>query len=318
VGIASTDKRFLNQDYSFRDYFKSAMTGNNFIDVALGVTTYEMGYYFSAPIMASSSGEVSGVAVYKLRPEVLSQDLFGTVPFDFEFSLVDEFGVVVLSSDSEKIYSSLTELSEESKNKIAEFKRYGARKISALDYPELMNLLPEASTNSSRLISLEDSVDKKKEATTLYKVEGTPFYLMVEQDTSFLNQVSLRSAAMVASFVAVAALASIVIISFIIKIFLTPLEKITTFAKQIGEGKVGEKIGVKNNDEIGQLGQVINEMSDQLNVYKNSMEMRVSERTSEIEKSMDLMLGRELKMMELKKENKKLMEEKEKLNESAE
>ncbi len=316
VGIASTDKRLLNQDYSFRNYFKSSIAGNNFIDIALGVTTNEMGYYFSAPVKESNTGEVIGVVVYKLKPEVLSRELFGSVPFDFEFSLIDEYGVVILSTDSEKVYSSLSELSDESKNKIAEIKRYGNRKIYGLDYPELMILLPEASTNSSRLISLEDSVDKKKEATTLYKIEGTPFYLMVEQDTSFLNEVSLRSAAMVASFVAIAALASIVIISFIIKLFLAPLEKITTFAKQIGEGKAGEKILVKNNDEIGELGQVINEMSDQLSSYRDTMEMKVKERTAEIEKSMDLMLGREIKMMELKKENKKLKEGKE--NESAE
>jgi C4-dicarboxylate-specific signal transduction histidine kinase len=142
--------------------------------------------------------------VYKLNPEVFSEELFGVLPVDFEFSLVDEFGVIVLSSDTEKVFSSLSKLSESSINKITDLNLYGSRKIAALDYPELLNFMPEASTDSSKLIVIEDSIDKTKETTTLYKIDGTQFYLMVEQDTSYLITESLRSA-MVASFVAIAA-----------------------------------------------------------------------------------------------------------------
>jgi len=308
-GIAATDKRFLNQDYSFRDYFKSSIVGKNYIDMALGVTTNEMGYYFSSPIIASNSGEVFGVIVFKIKPEVLAKELFGTVPFDYNFSLVDEHGVVILSTDNNKMYKSLAGLSDLSKKKLEESGKFGVKKIEELDCLELMLILPEASTGSSKIIELNDKVKNKKVIATLFKIENSPFFLMVEEDISFLSEVSLRSAAMVASFVAIAALAAIVIIGLLIKMFLTPLEIITKIAKSIGEGSEVEKIVIKNNDEIGQLGEVINNMSQQLSEYRNTMEMKVKERTSEIEKSMDLMLDRELKMMELKKEIQRLKDQ---------
>lgn len=310
VAIASTDKRFINENYSFRDYYKKALRGQSHVDIAIGVTTKEKGFYFSSPVYAKNSAEVIGVVVYKLNPEVFSEELFGVLPKDYEFSLVDEFGVIVLSSDTEKVFGSLSKLSESSINKITELKRYDLKEITTLDYPELLNFLPEAGTDSSKLISLEDSFDKTKETTTLYKIDGTQFYLMVEQDTSYLITESLKSASMVASFVAIAALVSILIIGIIIKVFLSPLDLIANFAKKIGEGEVGKRIEINNNDEFSQLGEVISDMSVQLGEYRDNMEMKVKERTAEIEKFMDLMLGRELRMMELKKEVQKLKENK--------
>jgi nitrate/nitrite-specific signal transduction histidine kinase len=72
---------------------------------------------------------------------------------------------------------------------------------------------------------------------------------------------------------------------------------------------VGQRIVIKNNDEFSQLGEVISDMSVQLGEYRENMEMKVKERTAEIEEYMDLMLGRELRMMELKKEIQRLKEQ---------
>ena len=59
--IISTDPSFVGKNYSFRNYFQDAINNKSSVDVAVGVTSNEMGYYFSHPI-TSQTGEIIGVA----------------------------------------------------------------------------------------------------------------------------------------------------------------------------------------------------------------------------------------------------------------
>jgi len=50
LALVSTDQRFVGQDYSFREYFKKAISDGSAVDVALGKTSNQLGYYFSEPV----------------------------------------------------------------------------------------------------------------------------------------------------------------------------------------------------------------------------------------------------------------------------
>ncbi|MBN2693839.1 hypothetical protein JXR93_04170 [bacterium] len=61
--ILSTSELLMNKNYSFRPYFKNAISGKNIIYPALGVTTNERGVYLSTPIYYNK--KVIGVFVIK-------------------------------------------------------------------------------------------------------------------------------------------------------------------------------------------------------------------------------------------------------------
>jgi methyl-accepting chemotaxis protein len=148
----------------------------------------------------------------------------------------------------------------------------------------------------------------------------------------------------------------IVILSILLrKMVITPISEIQKGLKLIGDGNLDWRITPKSKDEIGDLAEGLNKMTEELKKSYTSLEKRVSEKTKELEEaktvleikveartkelrqlteSLDeqvkertkellekinelekfskLAVGRELKMIELKEEIKKLKEELEK------
>ena len=72
IALASSDRRFVGQDYSFRPYFKHAQAGQQGRYFAIGATTGLPGYFLSHAIMQGD--RLLGVAVVKIDLEPLQQD----------------------------------------------------------------------------------------------------------------------------------------------------------------------------------------------------------------------------------------------------
>ena len=82
-----------------------------------------------------------------------------------------------------------------------------------------------------------------------------------------------------------------------------PIKKLTDFIADVKtSGNLEKKAEVKSGDEIGELATAFNEMTTKIRDYQQGLEQKVAERTEELERMNKLMVGRELKMMELKKE----------------
>jgi len=113
-----------------------------------------------------------------------------------------------------------------------------------------------------------------------------------------------------------------------------PLRNLTKTAEEISGGKLGARSDIVSENEIGQLASTFNQMASQLQKYYSGLEQKVKERTAETEESKkqlevvnveiqkkleelertnNLMVGRELKMTEMKKEIEEL---KKKVNEA--
>lgn len=101
-----------------------------------------------------------------------------------------------------------------------------------------------------------------------------------------------------------------------------PITKLRDAAKEIGKGRLERKIEIRSKDEIGELASAFSQMTKdlresriKLEKYSKGLEKQVDERTKELEKSKKemetkvnelekfgkLSVGRELKMVELKK-----------------
>ena len=136
----------------------------------------------------------------------------------------------------------------------------------------------------------------------------------------------------------------LLIFYFVFRSITNPLKKINMACQKVGEGNLDVKIDVKSKTEIGELATTFNEMIKELKKSqsaleeaKTTLEIKVQSRTQELkeltkeqdetikektkqlqervvelEKFQKLTIGRELKMIEQKKEIEKLKEKKEK------
>ena len=95
-----------------------------------------------------------------------------------------------------------------------------------------------------------------------------------------------------------------------------PIKKLSDMARNISQGDLSKRITITSKDEVGRLATSFNEMEDKLRQSQQLLEQKVSERTTELEaaknkledkvaeleKIQKLIIDRELKMVELKKE----------------
>jgi len=104
---------------------------------------------------------------------------------------------------------------------------------------------------------------------------------------------------------------------FINYLIINPIKQITGATKKIAAGDFKTKVNIKRSDEIGALADSFNYMTKQLKESRGDIEAKVETRTkeleqktAELEKMNKFMVGRELKMVELKEELKKLQAKK--------
>jgi HAMP domain-containing protein len=84
------------------------------------------------------------------------------------------------------------------------------------------------------------------------------------------------------------------------------IKKLSETAQAISNGAFNERVDIKSQDEIGRLAKSFNSMTGAFVKTKTNIEKQVVERTSDLEKINKSMIGRELKMIELKREIQKL------------
>lgn len=95
-------------------------------------------------------------------------------------------------------------------------------------------------------------------------------------------------------------------VSLYIKKITIPIINLTEMSKKISQGNFDFKIELKEKNELYDLAENFNKMSDEIKKYREDMEKKIKERTDNLEKLNKFMVGRELKIIELKEElNKK-------------
>jgi diguanylate cyclase (GGDEF)-like protein/hemerythrin-like metal-binding protein/PAS domain S-box-containing protein len=110
---------FLGANFANRDYFRTAMTGQQGHQYAVGKVSKIPGLYFSVPI--TDNGHIVGVAVVKINIPVLAHWVRQADAF-----VTDEYGVVILASDERMDMRALpgaTVFSLTSEERLARYRR---------------------------------------------------------------------------------------------------------------------------------------------------------------------------------------------------
>jgi C4-dicarboxylate-specific signal transduction histidine kinase len=301
--VASTEVTFLNQDYSFRDYYKKIKSGELiYIDSHVGITSNKLGYYISAPVFDINK-QVIAVVVCKMRPEVMHNNIAQVADTDRYNAIsmfVDKYGVVLYSDDQERIYKSLAPLPEETISTFEKNKRFNNKEIGYLSYYEPKKIIDDIFLGSKTL-NIYDKDDGEEEILTISSVGSYGFYLLSEIKTEYFARNSIKIALILALSVLAAVLSAILFIYIVVKRILRPLNELKQATEDIFLGNYNVKVDINTNDEFGSLGQSINKMSKSIKDYSDNIEKKINDKTAKLEKINKYMVGRELKMIELKK-----------------
>lgn len=173
------------------------------------------------------------------------------------------------------------------------------------------NPLPDDATESTLLLDIENERVFDFAAPVL---DGSLGSVHVGISESVIEHNIKETVWRIAMFLSLISLIGIVAGFLFASSIIKPLRKLTEAVRRIGEGNFTVKTDVQSDDEIGELAQVFDVMTDNLGKtktliknYTKMLEEKVRERTLELEsknaelqKQNKFMIDRELKMIELK------------------
>ncbi|MFA6525269.1 MAG: ATP-binding protein [Patescibacteria group bacterium] len=289
VVLVSIDPEFLGKDYSYRDYFKSAINGDNFTDISLGNTSEELGYYFSNPIK-SIKGEVLGVIVAKMIPQYVDKTVRSVnLDHELEIKLLDKYGIVISSNNPDDLYKSIGQLSETDSNVIVNSKRYPGVIIGEMQYDVIQNKL--STITSSESFEVKDEIDNAEEIINVAKVGDYPFYVLLEHNVSVFKQQAKKTAILLSIMVSIIIMLSIIVVFWLVSRFLRPLEKLKEMTDKISKGNFDVDFNLKTGDEIEELGNSFNAMKEKVMISYANFEDRVQEKTKDLQNQQKALLN---------------------------
>jgi len=140
-------------------------------------------------------------------------------------------------------------------------------------------------------------------------MEKDEIYFAHEAARHKTNQTNIFLLVLVLSFITI----NIGINGLLARSIIKPLALLTEMAKGFGKGDMSKRVHLPGNDELGIVADAFNEMADNIQQSHANLESQVQERTVELKKQLSdlekmnmLMIDRELRMVELKKQNKEL------------
>ncbi|WP_319544300.1 ATP-binding protein [Ruegeria conchae] len=124
---------FVGQNYAFRPYFQTAISGRQGRFYAIGATTGLPGYFIANAVL-DDQGASTGVIAIKIDFSNLQDSWKNSGE---QVLLANDDGVVLLSSNSDWQYRALTPLSEPQRERIRNARQFPGQTLDALDWVEL-------------------------------------------------------------------------------------------------------------------------------------------------------------------------------------
>ncbi|MGY2572868.1 sensor histidine kinase [Vibrio sp. C8] len=129
------DRSFIGRNFAWRPYFYDAISGQKSQYFALGSTSGQRGYYYAYPVIYAA--EVIGVVVVKMDLSSIEDNWQNKNSY---FVATDDNNIVFMSSRSDWLFHSVSELSEQSRQKIQETRQYLDSTIPSLGFYGDVNL----------------------------------------------------------------------------------------------------------------------------------------------------------------------------------
>jgi signal transduction histidine kinase/HAMP domain-containing protein len=288
--VLSVDPSFLNNNFSFRDYFKKAMQGNNHMQIAFGVLTKKPGYYFSAPIL--SNHNVVGVIVIKQEVSYINS-LFDNSPTSKigHYFLTDENGIVISTDKKIDEYQSLGSISEEKLKQIRLERRFDGFGLKPLQYQIVQDSIENyVAPISFDYFDKEDGDgddDGELELLQVQKVGDTPFFLVTESSMeSIFGQIKNILWPIIYLIGGSVVLGLLTQYFFLTKLF-KPLSILEKYSSRVASGESVEFATLKTSDELESLSQSVGTMVKSLREAKRNSDEEVRRKTELLSRNLE-------------------------------
>lgn len=290
--VASTDPAFLQQNYSFREYFQQAIKGRPYTSsILMGTTTGRPGLYLSSPVR-SPRGKVVGVAVLKIREEDIAK-IVNSSNFDGSYAfLIDQQGVIVSHPKKYLMYRSLASLSPQAQNKIIKQKQYRFTAVESLALPKLAAVMVGA--KESGHASYYSSSEQTYQSVGFAPLEVEPWVLGVNKPrakfTAPLNRLIWQNSISVVAVGAIAAFIALLLARSIAR----PIHILTAAAQALDRDdfesealKLHQRLVQESRtpDDIGQLVRVFMHMAEEVRMRDQKLKLQVLELQIEVDET---------------------------------
>lgn len=167
---------FIGRNFSYRPYFKQAMTGTLGRYYAIGTTSSRRGYYFAYPVRKDN--EILGAVAIKIDIDTVERKWAHR---DETFLVSDPDGVIFITTRPEWRYKTLNPLAQDVLQKIVESRRYPDATLAPLSDSSSYH------GNDEQLIEIAD--DQKKNVQRMVKLSqympqaGWDVHILVETRT---------------------------------------------------------------------------------------------------------------------------------------
>ena len=153
----ATEQSYRGQNFSDAPYFRDALQGRLGRHFAVDDASepYELGYFFSYPIRRDET--IIGTIVVKLRIERLAARWLAP---DHETLVVDQNGIIFMSSRADWRFQSLGPLTPDVKSKLRQSNKYGERTFSLLPvrWNEPRDLVTFNNTKETASLTLQKEI----------------------------------------------------------------------------------------------------------------------------------------------------------------
>jgi class 3 adenylate cyclase len=261
--LAASKPNYFGRALDFRDYFKEAVAGKEFLsDLEVGTASNNPGMYFSAPAR-DRSGRVAGVAVLKMKGSAIISimDELRVREETLSTFLIDDDGIILYHSDKRMLYNSLAPLPAELAKRMIDEKQFGVSvtSIPSLDLKALADkMLKARQPDHFRIIS---PLTKEPEIVGFAPLAQKNWRLAVaeSEDTYSVPLKKLFNAAVIS--VVLTGLIFIGIAFLFARTFTRPLKDLTRAAAAVERGDFEHAtVPVTTDDELGRFAQTFNAM----------------------------------------------------------
>ncbi len=279
----STDRSSIGSNYGFHPYFREAMKGKQFVDVALGKTTNKVGYYFSYPAI-SAEGKVLGVAVVVLDPAASYAALGDTLGEESSIMVTDLKGIILYSTKKDRELKSLGVLPASTQAELKKSNAYLGIKIFPLGYEEIQRTI--YTYTAPKTVQFSHKEDNEEELVSITRITNYPFYLVSEEELNLILSQITQVAGTIGVQIFGAAVFALLLVSLVVRKILSPLSVLKKHAELIGKGDFTHKINIKSGDEFDELGSIFNQTQNHLQELYGNLEQKVRERTQVAESAL--------------------------------
>lgn len=286
--ISSTDPTFIGRNYSFRNYFKKAISSSGVapVSVLVGATSGRPGLFFAHPIR-SERGKTLGVAVLKIHgADVWKVVNSIRINSHVQAFLVDENGIVIAHPNNSFLYRSLDSLSLEKQKKLEAENSYGKGEIDSLGLPKLAKAMVSARQMGN--VSYYSPIEETHQIAGFSPLESEPWVLGVNKPRDIfeapMRAMIWKNGCFVLLVGGVTILASLLLSHQLIK----SIRALIQAGQALQKGEFKPELLAetsRSQDDLGKLACVFLQMAEAVNNREQNLKSQVQELRVEIDET---------------------------------